>query len=353
MTMAGASRSRSVVGLDIEPSRLAAVEARVQGGVAVERAAVAPLAEGLVQDGEVTDVGALASELRTFFRNEKLPKRVRIGVANQRIVVRTIDMPPLVGKDLEAAVRFQAQEHLPMPLEQAVLDFQSLGPAATAEGPKTRVVLVAARREMVEKLVAAARDAGLRLAGIDLSAFAMIRALRVPDVAPEAAVLYMNVGGLTNIAVAQGTSCQFTRVILGGFEGMAGELAERRGLTLEHSRMWLGHVGLVRALEDVEGDGEIVAEARGVLAEGVRRIADEARNTLDFFAAQEGAVRVESAVLCGAAVGVDGFLDELSSLVGLPVRAGVVPEARPGALGEVDAASVAVAAGLAVAEVAS
>jgi Tfp pilus assembly PilM family ATPase len=103
-------------------------------------------------------------------------------------------------------------------------------------------------------------------------------------------------------------------------------------------------------LESVQGDEEIAAEARGVLAEGVRRIADEARNTLDFFAAQEGAVPVEGVVLCGAALAVDGFADELSSLVGLPVRAGVVREARPGALGAADAASVAVAAGLAVAE---
>jgi type IV pilus assembly protein PilM len=341
---------RTVVGLDIEPSHIAAAEATVNGRVTVLRAAVSPLAPGIVRDGEVTDVEALAAALKSFFSAHKLGKRVRLGVANQRIVVRTIDMPPLVGKDLEAAVRFQAQEHLPMPLEQAVLDFQSLGPAVNAAGPKTRVVLVAARREMVDKLVAASRQAGLRLVGIDLSAFAMIRALRVPDAAPDAAVLYMNVGGLTNIAVAQGATCHFTRVILGGFEGLAGELAERRGLTLEHARMWLGHVGVARPLESVEGDEEIAAEARGVLAEGVRRIADEARNTLDFFAAQEGAVPVEGVVLCGAALAVDGFADELSSLVGLPVRAGVVREARPGALGAADAASVAVAAGLAVAE---
>jgi type IV pilus assembly protein PilM len=163
----------------------------------------------------------------------------------------------------------------------------------------------------------------------------------------------MNVGGLTNIAVARGSTCLFTRVILGGFEGMAGELAERRGLTLEHARMWLGHVGLARPLEELDGDEEIVAEARSVLADGVRRIADEARNTLDFFAAQEDAVGVEEAVLCGAAVPVDGFVDELSSLVGLPVRPAAVREARPGALGGTDAASVAVAAGLAIEEVAA
>jgi type IV pilus assembly protein PilM len=121
-------------------------------------------------------------------------------------------------------------------------------------------------------------------------------------------------------------------------------------LTLEHARMWLGHVGMVRPLQDVEGDEQIAAEARGVLADGARRIADEARNTLDYFSAQEGAVRVESAVVSGPAVAVDGFADELSSLVGLPVRRGVVREARPGALAGADAASVAVAAGLAVGE---
>jgi len=237
-----------------------------------------------MRDGEVTDVDALAGALKAFFAANKLGKHVRLGVANQRIVVRTLDLPVLAdAKELDAAVRFQAQEHIPMTLDLAVLDYETLGLVQTNEGERTRVILVAARRDMVERLLAAVRQAGLRPEGIDLSAFAMIRALDPGAQAEASSVLYVNVGGLTNLAIAEGSACRFTRVAAGGLEGMVAQLAERRALTLEHSRMWLGHVGLATPLEQVEGDAEIVSEARTVLSDGVRRIADDVRTSIDYY----------------------------------------------------------------------
>src|SRR5581483_8067808 len=117
---------KTLTGLNIEPGYIAAVESRA-GGTAVDRAAVAPLAPGVVRDGEVVDIDTLAGELRTMFSEHKLGRRVRVGVANQRIVLRTVDLPPLRdAKEIASAVRFQAQEQIPMPLDQAVLEHHSL-----------------------------------------------------------------------------------------------------------------------------------------------------------------------------------------------------------------------------------
>lgn len=343
---------RTVVGLDIEPGYATAVEVRTGAnapdGLAVERAAGVPLGPGVLRDGEVADVEALAEALRELFRAHRLGKRVRIGVANQRIVVRSVDLPPLEdAKEIAAAVQFHAQDHIPMPLEQAVLEHQSLGLVDTPDGQRTRVVLVAARRDMVERLHTAARQAGLRPAGIDLSAFAMIRALHRSG---DGATLYVSVGGMTNLALAEGTTCVFTRAVAGGTEALAAELAERRGLTLEHARQWLVHVGLAAPLETVQGEAEIVTEARTVLAEGVRRIADEVRNSLDFYRAQAGALAAERAVLTGPAVAIAGFAEELGGAIGLTVEPGVVAEAHAGANGGIDGGRLAVAAGLAIDE---
>lgn len=340
---------RTVVGLDIEPGFAAAAQVRAgAGGVAIERAGMVTLGPGVVREGEVGDPEALVEALRELFRERKLGRRVRIGVANQRIVVRTIDLPPLTdAKELAAAVRFNAQDHIPMPLEQAVLEHVPLGLVDTAEGQRARVVLVAARRDMIERLYAVAREAGLRPEGIDLSAFAMIRALRR---AGDGATLYVSVGGVTNLALAEGPTCVFTRVAPGGVEALAAELAERRGLTLEHARQWLVHVGLVAPVEAVGGEAEIVAEARHVLGEGVRRIADEVRNSLDFYRAQAGALAAERAVLTGPAVAIPGFADELGVAIGLPVETGIVAEASPGAYGGAEAGRLAVAAGLSLAD---
>lgn len=342
---------KSVVGLDIEPGYVAAVEAR-PGGVAVERAASAPLPPGVIREGEVVDIDTLADVLKALFAEHKLPRRVRLGVANQRIVMRTIDLPPLRdSKEIESAIRFQAQEHIPMPLDQAVLEHQPAGIVETEDGPRMRVVLVAARRDMIETLLAATRKAGLRPQGIDLSAFAMIRALHRPGT--SGATLYISVGGMTNLAVATGATCLFTRVVPHGTEAMAAELAERRGLTLEHAHGWLRHVGVLSPVGEIEGDPEIVVEARNILAEGVRRIADEVRNSLDFHSMQGDAAAAERAVLTGPAVAIPGFSEQLGEEIGLPLEVGVISEARPGAFGGVDAGQLAVAAGLTVDEVAA
>ena len=342
---------KNLVGLDIEPGYVAAVQGS-PGRVAVERAAYAPLASGVVRDGEVVDVETLSTVLRELFAEHKLNKRVRLGVANQRIVMRTIDLPPISDpKDVASAVRFQAQDHIPMRLDQAVLEHHSLGNVETLDGTRTRVVLVAARRDMIDRLLEAATRAGLRPQGVDLSAFAMIRALHRPDAAGT--VGYVSVGGITNLAIASGTTCVFTRTIAHGTESVAGELAERRELTLDHARQWLQHVGLEEPVDEIEGEREIVVEARAVLSDAVRRIGAEIRNSLDFHLMQEGSTAVEQVIVTGPGVTISGFSDQLGEQIGLPLEVGLPSEATPGGLGGADAARFSVAAGLTVEEVAA
>src|SRR5690349_7382379 len=119
---------KPVVGLDIEPSAVTAAQVSVNGSISIDRAAIVPLEGGIVRDGEVADVEGLADALRTLYRENKgFDKRVRIGIANAKIVVRTLELPPIADhKELETAVRFQAQDQIPMPLDAAVLDFQPL-----------------------------------------------------------------------------------------------------------------------------------------------------------------------------------------------------------------------------------
>lgn len=237
-----------VVGLDVQPGLVAAVKARVNGSILAERAAALPLDPDTVREGEVVDIEGLGEALRELFSDNNLGKRVRVGIANQRTVMRTLDLPPVTDrKELAAVVRFQAQDQVPMPLSNAVLDFHPLGIFETPAGPRQRVVLVAAQRDMVERLLAAVRSAGLTPEGVDLSAFALIRSLHDRNEDDAARVLYLNVDGLTNLAIAEGTVCRFTRVIGGGVEGMAVDLAARRGVSLAAARELLATIDLSEA----------------------------------------------------------------------------------------------------------
>lgn len=344
------SRSTSLVGLTIEPGRVAAAQVSVNGSIVVQDGGRAELAPEIVRDGEVADVGALAEALRELWHEHRgLDNRVRIGIANARIVVRTLYLPPIESaKDLATAVHFQAKDEIPMPLEHAVLDFHATGVVDTPDGPRQRIILVAARREMVLDVLSAARSAGLKPTGIDLSAFGMVRALQT--VGEQAgAELFVSVGGLTNLAISDDGICGFTRVAGSGLESLAAELAERRALKLEHARQWLHHVGLTADLDAIDGDEEIIADARAVLVAGARRIAGEVRGSLDFHHGQaNGEGTVQRVVLTGPAVAVEGFAGALEAELGLEVQERVVSGSRDAGLSRLDAACLTVPAGLAI-----
>src|SRR3712207_827737 len=116
---------RGTVGLDIDGGYVAAVQL-VDGRV--EKAATADLPEGSVRDGEIVDAAALTRVLEDLFQANELPRAVQLGVANQQILVRQLDLPRIDDpRELEKAVRFQAAEAIAMPLDEAVLDYQVAG----------------------------------------------------------------------------------------------------------------------------------------------------------------------------------------------------------------------------------
>jgi type IV pilus assembly protein PilM len=395
-----------IVGLDIQPGFVAAVRARVNGSILAEEAAALDLPGDAVRDGEVADEDALGEVLRELFAKSGLNRHVRVGVANQRTVLRTLELPPVTDhKELAAAVAFQAQDQVPMPLNNAVMDFHPLGIVDTPAGPRQRVVLVAAQRDMIERLLGAVRRAGLSPEGIDLSAFALIRSLYRPDPEQKGRVLYLNVDGLTNLAIAEGTVCRFTRVVGSGLEGMASELAERRSIALTEARELLaafdldapvhGQQDIVPSAQDApqaapaEQRQELVAEAsevaspehaaeaergmsyeemaavepvpepRGpssdadvltVLESGIRDISGEVRNSLDFHRSQEGGGEVSHVVLSGSVQDIPGFASALQASLGVEVRCQELALPEGGLIAGVSPHRLAVATGLAAAE---
>ncbi len=248
---------------------------------------------------------------------------------------------------------------------------------------------------------------------MDLSAFALIRSLHRLDDQHAGRVLYLNVGGLTNMAIAEGNVCHFTRVVSGGLESMATDIAERHGIALLKARALLASVNLqaeqpavaqygdAGAPESLVGPSEPYApqaqpyepfapsppldareeqhtspaeppvaaaepqtppapsaelrekpgiDVRPVLVGGVREIAGEVRNSLDFHRSQDGGGEVSSVILSGPALRIAGFASALQSELGVPVVSQTVGLASDGSTGEVSPEHLAVATGLATEE---
>jgi type IV pilus assembly protein PilM len=349
MSLTRKKKTGGIAGLDIEAGSIAATEVEgTNGSTRVTASAIQPIEPGVFHEGEVLDPDGLVAGLKQLFGEHKLSKRVRLGVANQNVIVRTLRLPAIENPtEMEAAVRFQAQEQMPMPLDQAVLEHQVVGgvPAEEGAAPQVDVVAVAARRDMVSSFVEPLRRAGLEPVGVDLSAFAMIRALADAGMAgvslepgrrPSEAVLYCNVGDVTNLAVARGRSCLFTRVSHAGLESISERLAATRGLSPEHAAQWLAYVGLERPVEELEGDPETVIEARAALEEGVAALLDELRLSLDYYGAQESALPVGRIVLSGQGSAIPGLAGQMEERLGAAIAV-----SRPAGLAGFDDAAAA------------
>ena len=255
-------RSTGAVGLDIDGVFLAAVQA---SDGRLTRAASTDLEPGLMTDGEVTDPAALGQALGRFFDDNNLPKRVRLGISNQQIVVRQLEMPNIDdASDRDAAIRFQAAETIAMPLDEAILDYTIIGPTDDPEGAsRMNVVVVAARKSMVLSLLDAVRAAGLRPLGIDLNAFALVRTLANRYEAADHARVYCHLAGVTNLAIAHGSSCVFTRPLSTAWDSYeddtAASLAEEIRLSIDY----------YIADPDVRFAGDVVLSGPGSQREGL------------------------------------------------------------------------------------
>src|SRR5574340_423950 len=172
--------SQASVGLDIgtEHVRVAQVKASGSGAVLTGYGQV-DVPMGAVVDGEIVDVAAVSSSIKELWRRSNVRgKEVAVGVSNQRVIVRLIDLPFMERGELQNAIQYQAQDYIPMAVEDSILDFQIIGDYMTpSDEHMMEVLLVAAHREMIANTVSAVEGAGLKLKEIDVSSFAIVRAL--------------------------------------------------------------------------------------------------------------------------------------------------------------------------------
>jgi type IV pilus assembly protein PilM len=321
-----ATAQKRLVGLKIGASGLAAARVENNGHAELLQLAREPLDPGVVVGGELRDPEALAEALKAFFRKHKLPRRgVRLGLASNRIGVRTLDIVGIVDpKQLANAIRFRAQEALPIPIEEAVLDYRTLGESETEEGERIcRVLLVVAYRELVDRYLAACRKAGLTVVGIDLAAFALLRSLAEPRAAEEAALVVVAIGhDRSTFAVSDGTVCEFTRVLEWGGHALDAAVAQALDLTPSQAEPIKRTLSLAGGPAPEGLTDEQAEAAREAMRRQVGAFARELVSSLQFYQGQPGSLGIGEIVVTGGTAHLDGLPDELQRLIGVRIRLG-------------------------------
>lgn len=304
--------SSAAIGLDIGTDHVRVAQVKPAGaGFELSGYGLVEIPMGAVAEGEIVDVEAVSSAIRELQRRSNVRgKNVAIGVANQKVIVRLIDLPFMERAELEGAIQYQAQDYIPMAVEESILDFQIIGDYMTpSDEHMMEVLLVAAHRDMIGNAVAAVEGAGLKLTQIDVSSFAIVRALMgsgQPVLAPgddSAAVGVIHISsGITNITVVERGVPRFNRISSLAGNQFTQAIANVLNLTFDEAEALKVQVGLPdveSGVSDVpEGmDPALVQPVQESLEREVNKFIAEVRRSLDYYLTQTAQVRTIQRIL--------------------------------------------------------
>ena len=303
-----------VIGLDIGTSGLRAAEVQfgnggpASGSAEVVNVGFAPLPDGAVRDGEVAEPSTVATAIKHLWSERKFStKDVVLGVGNQRVMVREVDLPMLPLPQLRTSLPFQVNDMLPVSVEDAVLDYYPTGTTTGQHGPMYHGLLVAATKETVLANTSAVERAGLRPVLVDLNAFALAR-VQARAGYGEGVVACIDVGArVTNIAIIANGQPRFVRILPSGGQDVTDAVAGTLDVPKEEAERLKRAVGIGFATPpELDGARDAVLSVTGTLVDAVR-------NTLAYYASANGGQPVQQIVLSGGGCFLNGFGQYLSS----------------------------------------
>ncbi len=324
--------TQRVIGLDIGTHAVSATELRLgRGGqVTISRFGQVAIRPGAVKSGEVIDTAEVSAAIKRLWREGGFTsKQVIVGVGNQRVVVRPTEMPAMEMEDLRSAVEFQAQELIPIPLDQVILDYQVLERFINHDGAEMlRVLIVAARRDMVSNVMSAVDDAGLEATLVDLVPFALLRSLvdlsafnelEVADAYGEAIISFG--AGITTMVVHEFGIPRFIRTLGIGSQEITQAIADDLEVSLDEAEGLKRQVSLgIRGVEAVD-------RAAAAITSRLDPFIEEVKDSLEFHTSQASSAPLGRVIVTGGGRRVPGLIERLESGLGCEVVVGA-PFAR-------------------------
>ncbi|KPK06862.1 MAG: hypothetical protein AMS20_03895 [Gemmatimonas sp. SG8_28] len=311
MALFGLGRSKTTVAIDVGSGlmKLVAID-HSRGEPEIARVAVAPVIGSAIVEGEIMDPDIVADTIQGLFRSAGISnKRVVVAVGGRDVIVKKIQVDRMKESEAFDVVRWEAQQHVPFDIEAVELDFQILDPEES--GMQMDVLLVAAKRDLVEEKTQLLAQAGLEPAVVDVDAFALHNAFEVnyPD-AMRGGVALLNIGHeVTNVNILLDGVPLLTRDLAVGTRKFREDLQRERGMSAEEAD------GLLRGYE-LTSDLQPFLENRGEeIAVGLERASAFLQTATGDIAG------VERVYCCGGGARVPGLIDTLAQRLRMPVQA--------------------------------
>lgn len=292
--------------------------------------AIRPTPPGMLVEGVIAEPAAMAQELRELLAEARTRKRyVVTAVPNSSVILRTIQVPKMPPKEMEEAVRWEAERYIPFPIDEVVLDFAPLDPLAEVpEGEQVEVMVGAARQEAVAALIEALRGAGLTPVVLDVKPFAGLYPLEeglARD--PEQVAVVVEIGAeSTSLVLIRGDRPLAVRVLTLSGKDFTEAIGRSFGLdflTAEEVKRTYGLATIPTEDEDLllDFDAERERYSPARIYDAIRPVlvdlTQEIRRSLEFFRVQLGDVQPEVGYLFGGGSRLRGLATLLTDTLGV------------------------------------
>lgn len=321
------------LGLEIGTSNLKLVE--LSGNPpALRGLAIRPTPPGAIQEGSIVEPGALANDLREMLGELRTRKRYVVTAAsNLSVITRTLQVPKMPLKQMEEAVRWEAERYIPFPIDEVVLDYSFLDSHETVpDGEQMDVVVGAARQETVASLVETLKAAGLEPVVIDVKPFAGLRTFegRLKGTDREPITLFLEIGAESSaLMLTRGERLLLNRIInLSGkdFTAAISKAFNLDPVAAEDAKKNYGLATIPTEDEDLLLDFDAERERfnparmydaiRPVLVE----LTTELRRSLEFFRVQVGDLGVDQGFVAGGGSKLRSLVPLLADTLGIPLE---------------------------------
>lgn len=302
------------VGLDIGSKTIKAVELSREGQKWRLKAAGAVGYSGVevehLQDDK--DFAAMGAAIKKLFNDAKIASRdVSIALSESQVFTRTLTFPLLTDQEVASAVKWEAEEYIPIPLNEAIMQHQIIERRETGNPPQVVVLLVAVPRLIVEKYVKVVSLAGLNCVSVETELLALTRSLAPTN----QTVLIIDFGaGSTDLAIAKNEQLVFSRSIQTAGEAFTRAVAQYLGVATNQAEEYKRTYGL--SPEQLEG------KVGTALEPVFRVVAEEIKKVIHFYQIEDKGATPTSLILSGGTSGLPGITPTLTRLLGLEVSIG-------------------------------
>ena len=306
-------KKKNVVGLDIGSSSIKLVELREdKNGLRLQTLGMSALSPEAIVDGALMDSVTVIDTIRELVTSTTRTKDVVTSVSGHSVIVKKITLPFMTETELEESIQWEAERHIPFDINDVNIDFQILGYGS--ENPdQMDVILVAAKKDIINDYVSVIMEAGLNPAAVDIDAFALENMLAINyDIDKDEIVALANVGAsVTNINILKNNTSAFTRDIFKGGNQITEEIQRQMHVDYEEAeKIKIGE----------RGEASSQPALQEILKNASESLAIEIGNSLDFFQSSATYQKVSKLYLSGGGSKIRDFDIILQQQIGIPVE---------------------------------